>query len=191
MTTADVKTVCLNWFDAMRSGGLEDFAARVHPEAVNREARTEPWSCRVPGPAGTHATAVLLRSAFADLDWTVHDVVAEDDMVVVHVTMSGRHVNTMYSYGEDGRVKSAFPPTGRRFAVTQTHLCRMTGGLIADHWANRDDLGMAEQLRWVPPTPAYLARMALELRRARRAEARAGGPIAEGHHHRPAPSGSE
>ena len=36
---------------------------------------------------------------------------------------------------------------------------------MIEHWANRDDLGMAMQLG-VPPRPRYLARMALAKRRA-------------------------
>jgi hypothetical protein len=41
-------------------------------------------------------------------------------------------------------------------------------GRIAEHWANRDDLGMAKQLGWIPPTPAYLLKMARAKRRAKR-----------------------
>lgn len=39
---------------------------------------------------------------------------------------------------------------------------------MAEHWANRDDLGMATQLGWIPPTPAFLWRMARPKRQARR-----------------------
>ena len=63
----------------------------------------------------------------------------------------------------------AFPPTGRTFAITQTHWFRVRDGRVLEHWANRDDLGMAEQAGWVPPSPAYLLRMALAKRRARKA----------------------
>ncbi|HEY2205551.1 MAG TPA: hypothetical protein VGH99_13850 [Pseudonocardia sp.] len=41
-------------------------------------------------------------------------------------------------------------------------------GKIIEHWANRDDLGTAVQLGWTPPSPVYLTRMLLALRRARR-----------------------
>ena len=36
-----------------------------------------------------------------------------------------------------------------------------------EHWANRDDMGTAAQLGWVPPSPLYLLRMARAKRRAR------------------------
>jgi hypothetical protein len=52
------------------------------------------------------------------------------------------------------------PPTGRSFATQQSHWLRLTGdGRVAEHWVNRDDLGIAMQLGWVPPTPAYLLRI--------------------------------
>ena len=44
----------------------------------------------------------------------------------------------------------------------------MADGQAIEHWANRDDLGTAAQLGWVPPTPRYLLRMALAKRRAQR-----------------------
>ena len=40
---------------------------------------------------------------------------------------------------------------------------------MAEHWANRDDLGMGQQLGWNPPTPTYLVRVLVATRRARRA----------------------
>ena len=88
--------------------------------------------------------------------------------MVIHCTMSGRHVNPFVAYSRDGSVDEAFPPTGERFATTQTHWLRIADGKAIEHWANRDDLGMAKQLGWVPPTPRYLLRMALAKRRARR-----------------------
>jgi len=43
---------------------------------------------------------------------------------------------------------------------------------VIEHWANRDDLGMGQQLGWTPPSPFYLARMAVATRAARTAAAR-------------------
>ncbi|HKH52146.1 MAG TPA: ester cyclase, partial [Mycobacterium sp.] len=68
----------------------------------------------------------------------------------------------------DAAVDTAFPPTGRTFAITQSHWFRFEDDKIVEHWANRDDFGQAQQLGWLPPTPAYLARMAWAKRRAKR-----------------------
>jgi hypothetical protein len=67
-------------------------------------------------------------------------------------------------------VRQAFPPTSRRFSTTQSHWFRLRDGKVIEHWANRDDLGTALQLGWMPPSPRYLLRTALATRRARRAQ---------------------
>jgi hypothetical protein len=43
-------------------------------------------------------------------------------------------------------------------------------GKVIEHWANRDDIGTAVQLGWVPPSPLYLLRSAVAKWRARRRE---------------------
>ena len=157
--------------EIMSDGDLDDFVEIVHPEAVNREAHEEPPACRATGPEAFYATALWLRRAFADLRWDVHEVVATGDLVALHCTMSGRHVGPMVSYDDNGRVARAFAPTGRTFATTQTHWLRVADGKVVEHWANRDDMGTATQLGWVPPSPVYLVRCARATRRARREQA--------------------
>src|SRR5579863_3913984 len=84
------------------------------------EAAAEPPATRQPGPAGFYATAVWLRAAFSGLRWEVHQAVEHDDLVVLHVTMSGRHTGNFVSYQPDtAAVGAVMPPTGKPFAVTQ------------------------------------------------------------------------
>ena len=171
MHTVDTD-ICVRSMAIMGSGDLGDLTEVVHPQAINREAKDEPPACRGEGPAAFAATARWLRAAFADLRFDIHDSVADGDLIAVHCTMSGRHVGPFVGYDESGEVAQAFPPTGRPFAITQSHWFRMRDGQVVEHWANRDDLGMASQLGWIPPTPAYLWRMARAKRRARREPAR-------------------
>ncbi len=172
LSTDDTAAMCVDSMRLIAEGTLADFERVVHPEAVNHEARQEPPDARRPGPAGFHATALWLRSAFAELHFDVHAVVAQGDLVVVHNTMSGRQVGPMVTYDADGHVGDVFPPRGRRFASTQTHWFRIADGKVIEHWANRDDLATAAQLGWVPPSPGYLIRMVRAKRRARRAARR-------------------
>ena len=166
MTNPDVTTtVALRSLTDMGSADRAAFDATIHPDANNREAVDEPPACRGRGPEAFWQSAVWLRTAFDDLRHEAHAVVAAGDIVVIHATMSGTHSGPFVTYDETARVKQAFAPTRRSFAVSHTHWYRMSGGLCIEHWANRDDLGMAEQLGWIPPTPAYLWRC----RRARRA----------------------
>jgi predicted ester cyclase len=153
----------------MADGERSDFDELVHPRAVNQEGKVEPPECRVGGPEGFYATARWLRTAFEGLAYEIHHVVADGNLVAVNTTMSGRHVAPFVVYTSDGAVDTAFPPTGKTFAVTQSHWFRIEDDKVVEHWANRDDLGQAQQLGWVPPTPAYLVRMARAKSRAKRA----------------------
>jgi predicted ester cyclase len=167
-THTDTKELCVRATRIMADGTLEDFEAVVHPDARNREDVGEPPASRGSGPAAFYATALWLRDAYAELHGDIHDVVAEDDLVVLHTTMSGRHVRTFVGVVADARPAQAFPPTGKRFATTQTHWFRIADGKVIEHWANRDDLGTAMQLGWTPPSPLYLVRMLLATRREAR-----------------------
>ena len=165
---AENVAVAVKSLHAMGAGTLADFQALYTADAVNRESATEPPDTRGAGPAALYATARWLRTAFSDLTWQVHDVVHDHDLVVVHATMSGRQTGPFVAYLPDTTVAAVFLPLGRTFAVTQTHWFRMSDGKVAEHWANRDDLAMGQQLGWNPPTPRYLVRMLLATRRARR-----------------------
>ncbi len=169
----DDKSTAIKSMHLMRSGDLADMAAVYTADTVNREAKDEPPDTRIGGPAAMYATALWLRGAFSDLAWEIHDAVQDGDLVVVHATMSGRQTGPFVGYGPDGTIDVVFPPLGRSVAVTLTHWFRMRDGKVAEHWANRDDLGMGRQLGWTPPTPVYIARMLLARRRMRRAEAAA------------------
>jgi predicted ester cyclase len=161
--------LCVRSMQIMVDGTIADFERVVHPAAVNREAQAEPPATRGRGPAAFYATALWLRGAFADLAFEVHEVVVDGELVAVHNTMTGRHTSPMVQYGPDGNVAAVFPPTGKTFASTQTHWFRIADGMVIEHWANRDDIGTAQQLGWVPPSPLYLLRAALAKRKARRA----------------------
>jgi predicted ester cyclase len=167
--STDARSIAVRSIHIMANGSRTDFDAVIHPAAVDRENTVQPPSSRVAGSAGFYATALWLRAAFADLHYDIHHVVADGDLVAVSSTMNGRHVAPFVLYTDDGRVDTAFPPTRKAFATTQSHWFRIEGGKVIEHWANRDDLGQARQLGWVPPTPAYLIRMARAKGRARRA----------------------
>jgi predicted ester cyclase len=172
---SDPRSIAVRSILIMADGSPADFAEVIHPDAVNREAQAEPAACRVGGPEGFLATAHWLREAFADLHFDIHHAVADGDLVAVHATMSGRHVAPFVTYTPSGEVDTAFPATGRTFAFTQSHWLRIKDGRLIEHWANRDDLGQARQLGWVPPTPVYLLKMARAKAKAKRSTRVSGG----------------
>ena len=168
-TTTRAGDIAVRSILIMADGERPDFDELIHPEARNREDVVGPAGGRGRGPAAFYATAQWLRGAFEGLSYEIHHVIADGNFVAVNSTMKGRHVAPFVTYAADGSVDTVFPPTGRTFAATQSHWFRIEDDRVVDHWANRDDLGQAKQLGWVPPTPAYLFRMARAKSRAKRA----------------------
>ncbi len=158
--------------EATIAGTVAELAALTHPDAVNRESAAEPPATRGRGPEAFHATGEWLRAAFSELAWTTETSVAEGDLVVTFGTLSGRHTGDFVVWTEDEQVERVFVPTGRSFTVRQAHFQRFRDGLVIEHWAVRDDQGMAMQAGWIPPTPGFLIRCARATRKARRAAAR-------------------
>jgi predicted ester cyclase len=154
---------------AVLRGTLADLVTVTHPDATNREAAGEPPATRGRGPQAFHATGEWLREAFSDLTWTTARSIAEGDLVVTFGTMSGRHTGNFVVWTQDATVERAFVPTGKTFSVRQAHFQRIRDGLVIEHWAVRDDQGMALQAGWIPPTPTFLIRCALATKKARRA----------------------
>jgi predicted ester cyclase len=165
---ADPVSVAVRSLHAMADGDRADFDLLYHPQAVDRENRVQPPSSRDPGPDGFYSTALWLRAAFAGLRYDIHHAIADGSLVAVRSTMTGRHVAPWAVYNDDGKVDTVFPPTNKAFAVTQSHWFRIEDGKITEHWDNRDDIGMSKQLGWIPPTPAYLLKMARAKQRAKR-----------------------
>lgn len=122
------------------AGGEEELAASlIHPDFVNYEADPE----RRAGPAGVLATGRWLRSCFGGLSYEIDRVLVDGDMAAAFVTMSGTH---------EGGLPPGAPATHKPFAVKHVHLVRFADdGRALEHWAVRDDLGLAIQAGLLPP----------------------------------------
>jgi len=166
--STDPAALAIRSIHAMATGTREEFDGLYHQAARDGENPVQPPSSRIPGPGSFWSTALWLRAAFAGLHYEIHHALADGDLVAVNSTMCGTHAAPWAVYTAAGDVDTVFPPTGRAFRATQSHWFLLEDGLIREHWANRDDLGMGKQLGWIPPTPGYLIRMNAAKRRARR-----------------------
>jgi predicted ester cyclase len=95
------------------------------------------------GPQGREGLAQTLATLEHDLDHptaTIHRLVAQDDLVVVHLTMHGRHVASTMP------LLAGLPPTGNAIAWDFIHIWRIVDGVIVEHWACRDDVGLLAQV---------------------------------------------
>jgi predicted ester cyclase len=121
----------------MFNKGEYDIAAKV--VAVDYVDH-EPVPGNLTGREGCVATARWIRGAITDPRWTEEDAVATGDRVVMRVRFSGRHTGELMG----------IPATNRTFSVQHIHVYRVENGMIVEHWAVRDDLGMLQQLGVLP-----------------------------------------
>ena len=169
LSAVDLARVAEQAIHATLTGTVDDLATLIHAQAVNREAITEPPATRGIGPAAFRPPGEWLRAAFSDLTWSTERDVVDDDLVVTYGTLSGRQSGEFVVWTPEGTVERVFVPTGNMFSVRQAHFQRIVDSLVVEHWAVRDDQGMALKLGWIPPTPGFLLRCHWATKRARRA----------------------
>jgi lactoylglutathione lyase len=96
------------------------------------------------GPQGREGLRAILRTIEADLGPTEleqHHLVSERDLVVQHVTVHCTHRASTMPLLADA------PVTGRSATWTFIHIWRVADGMLVEHWACRDDMGLLQQLR--------------------------------------------
>lgn len=82
----------------------------------------------------------LVRRAFPDLHNTINHEVAEGDLVATHVTSTGTMRGEL----------AGMPPSGKQATWDAIHIVRFRDGKLAEHWVVQDQLGMLQQLGFVP-----------------------------------------
>jgi predicted ester cyclase len=86
----------------------------------------------------------MLHRAFPDAQFTIEEMIAEGDKVVVRWTGAGTHLGEW----DDGSAK--FAPTGKHVTLNGMVIYRIAAGMLVQHWANADDLGVLQQLGVLP-----------------------------------------
>lgn len=97
---------------------------------------------QAPGLAGLKQRAATLFEAL-DPHWTIHDMIAERDIVVLRWSHTGTHVGTFLG----------IPPTGRAFTMRGIDVYRVTNGKMTEHWNVVDMLGFYQQVGPVAEPP--------------------------------------
>jgi len=88
------------------------------------------------GPASFRQLVMFYRNAFADVKFTIEDMLADGDKVVMRNSFSGTHKGMFMGIA----------PTGKRVSQEQIHIVRVANGQVVEHWAVRDDLSLMRQL---------------------------------------------
>ena len=111
----------------------------ISPEAIfHVPGRAEPMR----GPAGYLAVIGMMRGGFPDIQWTLEEIIAEDDKVAARFMMRGTHHGSFFGV----------PPTGKTIAVQALNFYRLSGGQFIEEHGQPDLLGLLRQIG-AAPTP--------------------------------------
>jgi steroid delta-isomerase-like uncharacterized protein len=92
------------------------------------------------GPTGYLAIIAMMRSGFPDIQWTLEELISEDDKVAARFTMRGTHHGAFFG----------IPPTGNSIQVQAMNFYRLSDGQIVEERGQPDLLGLMQQIGAVP-----------------------------------------
>ena len=94
---------------------------------------------QAPGREGLKQRAATLFQAL-DPQWTIHDTIAEGDMVVLRWSLAGTHRGAFLG----------IPPTGKAITLRGIDMYRIQDRKIAEHWNMVDMFGFCQQAGALP-----------------------------------------
>ena len=116
-----------------QQAGDDTFLELIAVDMVNHAA----------GPQGRIGLARILRTLDHDLGPVTleqHHLIGDGDIAAQHVTLHGTHQHSTMP------LLAGVPPSLRPVAWTFIHIWRAADGLIVEHWACRDDMGLRQQV---------------------------------------------
>jgi steroid delta-isomerase-like uncharacterized protein len=92
------------------------------------------------GPKGYLTIIGMMRSGFPNIQWTIEDMITENDKVAVRFTMTGTHQGTFFGV----------PATGKTITVQAMNFYRLAGDQIIEEYGQPDIFGLLTQIGAVP-----------------------------------------
>jgi predicted ester cyclase len=129
--------------DSFNTGNVSNVSEFISPLYFNHESQVDPIRGQLRGPSEFIDTVKNLRIAFPDLHHQEEAIIAQDDMVVSVINVTGTHNGNFF----------ILPPTGNEISYEAVHLYKVDDyGRIAEHKAIRDDLTFLAQLGVIEPS---------------------------------------
>jgi predicted ester cyclase len=126
-------------FEAINTGDLSRLDDYVTDDFVDHGA---PFPLP-PGPEGYRQILGFVHEVL-QIRYTVEDVFATADRVVIRATAGGVGLDGFFGEGANGRT----------YTMTTVHIYRSEGDRLAEHWGVRDEVGARIQLGTLaPPAP--------------------------------------
>ena len=130
------KDVARRFYDEVYNGrnvdAIDDLASEDYVEH-------DPLPGQGTGRDGLKDRARMLIDAF-EPHFTIEDMIAEDDKVVVRWTNAGTHAGEFMGMA----------PSGKRFQIAGIDIHRVDGDRLAEHWHVVDMLSQMQQLGVIP-----------------------------------------
>lgn len=136
MATETNKQVVRRFYDEVLNSGDLDVLEQI---AVANYEEHDMLPGQGTGLTGLRDRVTMLQTAFKPR-FTIEDVIAEGDRVVVRWTNSGTHVGDFLG----------IPATGKSVTVAGIDIYRVQDGRMAEHWHVIDQLSMLQQLGVIP-----------------------------------------
>jgi len=133
MSERSAKDVVAEMFERQRAGDDTVLDDLVAADMVNHAA----------GPQGREGLRSILTTIDHDLGPVTaeqHHLIGDGDLVAQHLTLHGAHRASTMPLLADLTV------SGRPAAWTFIHIWRVQNGVVVEHWACRDDMGLRKQL---------------------------------------------
>ena len=131
------KQLCRDYFRAFLARDTGWMARHIAPDFVRHDPGL-PFEVR--GPQGVAQLHDALLPAFPDMALPLLDFVAEGDKVLVRLRVQATHTGV---FGD-------MAATGRRIDIGVLDLFKIENGVLVEHWALLDNLGMLKQLGALP-----------------------------------------
>jgi steroid delta-isomerase-like uncharacterized protein len=130
------KAVVRRYYEDVLNAGNIDALEEL---AVAQYDEHDPLPGQGNGREGLRRRVEMLTSAFRP-HFTIEDIIAEQDKVVVRWTNRGSHVGEFLG----------MPATGRAYTIAGIDIHRLREGKMAEHWHVVDQLSQLQQLGLIP-----------------------------------------
>jgi steroid delta-isomerase-like uncharacterized protein len=136
--TSELNERVMQRFIEFINSASEELAAQlISPDATfHVPGRPEPMR----GPSGYLAIIGMMRQGFPDIQWTLEEMVSEEDKIAARFTMRGTHEGPFFGV----------PPTGREIVVEALNLYHLSAGKIVEEYGHPDMLGLMQQIGALP-----------------------------------------
>ena len=133
MSSEENKAIVRRFMEAYNNRNMDIFEELVAPDYYDHVFEQK----------GRENLKTLFTMAFEGFpDWyeNIENIIAEDDMVWVHVKATGTHTGTWNLFGAE------LPPTGKKVTLMMVFIWRIENGQLVEGWEVDADLGFLKEL---------------------------------------------